>query len=220
MKADRGTVTLLAIIGLILAGALVPWAIWGEAFDSALSLEGATAWIMQQGDWAWAAGVGLLVSDIALPVPSTVVMSALGAVYGTLAGGLIASAGSVLAGVTAYGAARLAGRPAARRIAGEEGLRRTEAIFERGGAWLVLVSRWMPILPEAVACMAGLAGMRFRTFFAALTAGCVPTGFAFAWVGAVARESESLALVLSAALPVAAWFAAARFRAVREAPGS
>ena len=198
MKADRGTVTLLAIVSLILAGALIPWAIWGEAFDSALSLEGTTAWIMQQGGWAWAAGVGLLVSDIALPVPSTVVMSALGAAYGTLVGGTIAAAGSMLAGVTAYGAARLAGRPAARWIAGEEGLRRT----------------------EAVASMAGLAGMRFGTFFAALAAGCVPTGFAFAWVGAVARESESLALVLSAALPVAAWVAAARFRAVREARGS
>lgn len=220
MKADRGTVTLLAIIGLILAGAIIPWAIWGEAFDAALSLEGATAWIMQQGDWAWAAGVGLLVSDIALPVPSTVIMSALGAAYGTLVGGMIAAAGSTLAGVTAYGAARIAGRPAARWIAGEEGLRRTETVFERGGAWLVLVSRWMPILPEAVACMAGLAGMRFGTFFAALTAGCVPTGFAFAWVGAVARESESLALILSAALPVAAWLVAARFRKVREARGS
>ena len=215
MKADRGTVTLAAIVGLILAGTLVPWAVWGESFDAALTLEGATAWIMQQGDWAWAAGVGLLVSDIALPVPATVVMSALGVAYGAVIGGAIASAGSVLAGVVAYAAARALGRPAARWIAGEEGLRRTEELFAGRGAWLVLVSRWMPILPEAVACMAGLAGMRFSTFLAALTAGCVPAGFAFAWVGAVARQSESLAIALSVALPAAAWIAAARFRAAR-----
>jgi uncharacterized membrane protein YdjX (TVP38/TMEM64 family) len=220
MRPDRGTLTLIALSALLLAGALIPWALWGDAFDDALTLEGATAWIMQQGDWAWAAGAGLLVSDIVLPVPSTVVMSALGVAYGTLLGGLIATAGSMLAGLTAYGAARLAGRPAARSIAGEEGLRRTEELFGQGGAWLVLVSRWMPILPEAVACMAGLAGMRFTTFLGALTAGCVPTGFAFAWVGSVARESESLAIALSLALPAAAWLAATRLRRVREARGS
>jgi hypothetical protein len=41
------------------------------------------------GSWAWAAGIALLVSDIVLPVPSTVVMSALGWMYGWWIGGLI-----------------------------------------------------------------------------------------------------------------------------------
>jgi uncharacterized membrane protein YdjX (TVP38/TMEM64 family) len=76
----------------------------------------------------------------------------------------------------------------------------------------VLTSRWLPILPEAVACLAGLARMPFRTFLAALAVGSLPTGFAFAGIGAIASERETLAVILSATLPVAAWLAGRRFR--------
>ncbi|GBL26390.1 uncharacterized membrane protein YngC [Verrucomicrobiota bacterium] len=212
MKFTRGHRVLAALVALLLVGTIGPWLIWGEAFDRSFSLAGTLAWLRELGPWAAAAGVGLLVADIALPIPSTIVMSALGATYGFWVGSLLSILGSMLAGLTAYGLARWAGRPAAIWIAGEDGLVRTEELFARGGAWLVLTSRWLPILPEAVACLAGLARMPFRTFFWALTVGSVPLGLTFAWIGTLTEDREGLALALSAGLPIGAWLLSQRWR--------
>ena len=212
MRFTRGHFVLAALVALLLVGTIGPWLIWGEAFDRSFSLGGTLTWLRELGPWAAAAGVGLLVADIALPIPSTIVMSALGATYGFWVGGLLAILGSMLAGLTAYGLARWAGRPAAIWIAGEDGLARTEELFARGGAWLVLTSRWLPILPEAVACLAGLARMPFRTFFWALTVGSVPLGLTFAWIGTLTEDREGLALALSAGLPIGAWLLSQRWR--------
>jgi uncharacterized membrane protein YdjX (TVP38/TMEM64 family) len=212
MKFTRGHRVLATLVALLLVGTIGPWLIWGEAFERSFSLVGTLTWLRDLGPWAAAAGVGLLVADIALPIPSTIVMSALGATYGFGVGGLLAIVGSMLAGLTAYGLARWAGRPAAIWIAGEDSLVRTEELFTRGGAWLVLTSRWLPILPEAVACLAGLARMPFRTFFWALTVGSVPLGLTFAWIGTLTEDREGLALALSAGLPIGAWLLSQRWR--------
>ncbi len=212
MKFTREHRVLATLVALLLVGTIGPWLIWGEAFECSFSLVGTLAWLREFGPWAAAAGVGLLVADIALPIPSTIVMSALGATYGFWVGGLLAIVGSMLAGLTAYGLARWAGRPAAIWIAGEDSLVRTEELFARGGAWLVLTSRWLPILPEAVACLAGLARMPFRTFFWALTVGSVPLGLTFAWIGTLTEDREGLALALSAGLPIGAWLLSQRWR--------
>lgn len=201
---------LLVLTLLILSGIIVPFLIWGARFDAAFSIEGAREWMEGYGRWAWVAGIVLLIADIALPVPSTVVMSALGWMHGWWLGGLISAAGSMLSGVIAYAACRWLGRGAARWIAGEEGLRRGEEIFEKRGGWLVALSRWMPVLPEAVACLAGLSRMRRRVFLPALACGALPTGFAFAAIGHLGHSEPGWAIALSGLVPVLLWLAAAR----------
>jgi len=206
----RGNRSLSILIFVIFGGIIVPFVIWGARFDAALSLEGTREWLEGYGNWAWLAGIVLLIADIVLPVPSTVVMSALGWMYGWWLGGLISASGSFLAGAVAYVACRWLGRGAARWIAGESGLRRAEEIFATRGGWLVALSRWMPVLPEAVACLAGLARMPPRVFFPALACGSVPVGFAFALIGHLGHDEPVLAIILSCAVPVLLWLAAAR----------
>lgn len=205
MSLRRGTWAFLALFLILLVGIIVPFVIWGEGFDSALSLEGTRMWMEGYGRWAWVAGMGLLMGDIVLPIPSTVVMSAMGWMYGWLLGGLIASAGSFFSGLLAYGLCRWLGRSAARWIAGEEGLQRGEALFSRHGGWLVAVSRWTPVLPEAVACLAGLVQMRWRVYVFALACGSLPLGFAFAAIGHLGVSNPGWALALSAVMPVLMW---------------
>jgi uncharacterized membrane protein YdjX (TVP38/TMEM64 family) len=202
---------LILSAALVLIGTIVPYLIWGDALEAAFTVEGARAWMAGYGAGAGLAGMGLLVADLALPIPSTLVMSALGLTYGTWIGGLYAAGGTVLAGLVAYALSRWLGRPLALRLAGEEGLRAGEGLFERGGAWLVAGSRCLPILPEAVACLAGLHRMPFRTFLFALLCGSVPTGFLFAAIGALGREEPGWALGLSVVVPVALWLAARRW---------
>jgi uncharacterized membrane protein YdjX (TVP38/TMEM64 family) len=207
----RDTLWLTGIIALILAAIMVPFIIWGELFDTVLSLEGSQHWMAQFGYWAWLAGIGLLIADIALPVPSTIVMSALGLTYGWFMGGFLASAGSFLSGLVAYTCCRWLGRPAARWIAGDEALSKGAIIFDKRGAWLVALSRWMPVLPEAIACLAGLVNMDFRSFLISLACGSLPVGFAFAAIGALGNSHPGWAIALSSLLPVGLWIAAKHF---------
>jgi uncharacterized membrane protein YdjX (TVP38/TMEM64 family) len=198
------------LVVLLLALIIVPFLIWGAHFDAVFSLEGARTWMLGHGTWAWMAGMALIAADIVLPIPATVVMSALGLIYGWWWGGLAAAAGSMLAGCVAYGLCRGFGRGAARWIAGEEGLKKGEALFSTGGGWIVALSRWTPVLPEAVACLAGIVRMPWRTFVIALACGSVPLGFAFAAIGYLGQASPALAIALSAVVPVLLWFTAAK----------
>ncbi len=184
---------------------LIPFLIWGEQFTEIFDREGSVSWLRAYGSWAWAAGLILLVLDLVLPLPSTVVMSALGYVYGAWWGGLLAASGSFLAGSLAYGLCRMLGRRAAVMLAGEKGLREGERLFARAGGWLVALSRWLPLLPEVVACMAGLTRMPARRFFAALACGCIPMGFAFAAVGETGNRHPVPAIALSILLPAVFW---------------
>jgi len=204
----------LVVIFLVLALLFaVPFLVWGGEFTAALSGQAAVAALARHGAWAGAAGIGLLVADLFLPIPATAVMAALGILYGPLLGGTYSALGSFLAGAVGYGAARLAGRRAAVFLAGERDLARGERFFERYGGWAVALARWLPILPEALACLAGLARMPARRFFPALACGSIPLGFACAALGAATGRagegggggSPMLAVVLAALLPLALW---------------
>ena len=203
----------LVVLGLAVALA-VPFLVWGEHFDEWFSPQRIQDLFRSWGSWAWLVGIALMCADIVLPMPATVVMAALGTVYGTVLGGLVAAAGSFVAGVLAYGFCRLLGRAAARRIVGVEELRRGEELFGRVGAWAVALSRWMPLLPEVIACLAGLVKMPAGRFCAALACGCVPLGFTFAWVGDQLGERPRLTLLLSALLPALLWVLVGRALAV------
>lgn len=200
------------LVAAVLALILVPWAIWGRQMDAWLSADQLRHWLAASVGRAWLVGLGLLCLDVLLPVPATVVMSVLGWAHGVWRGGLMAASGSLAAGLLAYGLARGLGRPAALWLAGADGLAKAERLFARQGGWLVALSRWTPVLPEAVACLAGLSKMPFGAFLLALACGSVPLGFAFAAVGALGQSSPAWAVALNIALPAALWAVAAWVR--------
>jgi uncharacterized membrane protein YdjX (TVP38/TMEM64 family) len=197
----------LVIIFLLLALLVIlPFLIWGAQFEESMSMEKTVEALRSAGAWAWVVAMGLLLVDVFLPILGTVVMSALGLVYGWFWGGILAGIGSIGGGVLAYGIARKLGRGATRWLTGEGVLAEGEGLFSSElGGWLVALSRWMPVLPEVIACMAGLSKMRFRRFFASLCAGSFPMGFVFAWIGSTGEQRPMLALALSAGLPPLIW---------------
>jgi len=69
----------------------------------------------------------------------------------------------------------------------------------------------MPVLPEAVACLAGLVRMRWSIFILSLACGSLPLGFAFAAIGELGQSSPTWAMILSALLPVTLWLGATRW---------
>lgn len=183
----------------------IPFVLYGEAWEEWLSADGAVTWLDDWGAWAWAMALVLLLGDLVLPVPATAVLTALGILYGPVVGGLIGTAGSCMAGFTGYAVCRLFGRKAALLITGEKDMARSENFFRRSGGWAVVLSRWMPLLPEVVACLAGLSRMAPNRFCIALVCGTLPMACTFALLGHIGAKQPLLALCASALLPLLLW---------------
>ena len=202
----------LLATALILAVVLcLPVVFWGDDFMRWFTGDAAIQWLRGWGAWGWLAVIGLLVSDLFLPVPATPEMSAAGVLYGTLIGGLVSAAGSFAAGMAGYGLCRSFGRGFAVRLAGEDELAQHETLFQRSGPWLVAASRWMPVLPEVVSCLAGLTRMPVRVFAVSLACGSIPMGFVYAAIGAAGQDHPRLALGLSLLVPPVLWLLVRRF---------
>ncbi|OFX05679.1 MAG: hypothetical protein A3D94_12545 [Alphaproteobacteria bacterium RIFCSPHIGHO2_12_FULL_66_14] len=138
-----------------------------------------------------------------LPVPQTAVIAALGIIYGTVVGGLLGSVGLISSGILGYALMRTAARRFVDRLVGRQFRHKTESLFDRAGAWAIVLTRSLPYsVPEAVVFLAGLAGMPMGKFTLALTVGSVPTAFAFAAIGAGWADQPIMALTVSYVLPI------------------
>ena len=159
--------------------------------------------LRQYDSWAWAVGIGLIWADLVLPVPQTAVIAALGIIYGTAFGGLLGSVALITSGIIGYAVMRTSARRFIDRLVGHRFRNRTENLFDRSGAWAIVLTRSLPYsVPEAIVFLAGLAGMPLGKFTMALTVGSVPTAFAFAAIGAGWADQPILVLVVSYFLPV------------------
>ena len=153
--------------------------------------------------WAWAIGIALIWADLLLPVPQTAVIAAIGIVYGTVIGGVLGSIGQITGGLLGYLVMRTALRGFVKRLIGPRRLEKMEGLFDRAGAWAIVLTRSLPYsIPEALVFLAGIAGMPFGKFLAALTIGSIPTAFAFAAIGAGWADEPVLALAASYVLPI------------------
>lgn len=167
-----------------------------EANDAVLALR-------EYGSWAWAFGIALICADVVLPVPQTAVIAALGIIYGRLVGGFLGTVGLIGGGLFGYALMLTAARRFVPRLVGRRSLEEMQRVFDRGGAWAIVLSRSLPYsVPEAMTFLAGLAGMPMRKFVAALTVGSVPTAFVFAAIGAGSADHPVVALVVSYVLPI------------------
>ena len=194
------------VLAILLAAIIVPFLLWGDTFEILLSPDALRVLLEANRRFAWLIGITLLAADLFLPIPSTIVMSALGWLYGPLIGGLISSTGLLLSAQLAYQLSRRLGRPIAVRLAGEENLSSASTWFSRTGGACVAVSRCLPVLSEAIACLAGLSRFPPRAFLASALLGAIPAGFAFAYIGHLGHEDSATATALSAGLPVLLWF--------------
>ena len=191
---------ILAIVFVLLA----PYFIWHEQMDAYFASESYQQWLLSARPYAWMVGIGLIVADLFLPIPAPPIMAAMGTLYGTMVGGLIATTGSILAGLCAYGLSRLLGLKAARFLAGESELADLQRFFDSWGAAGIIASRALPVVPEVMTILAGLAKMHFGRFMLSLALGSIPVGFALAWVGRTTETSSTLLLVLTL-VPAVGW---------------
>lgn len=196
---------LASFITILVLVSLTPLLIFGDRIDEQFGGEKGVAYLAEHGAWAWIVAVALIVSDLVLPVPAPAIMAALGLLYGPVLGGIIGGVGSTLAGLVAYGGCRLLGPKVSRVLVGDDNLPKLVSFFDRAGAPAIAFSRWLPILPEGLACLAGLSRMPMRTFFPALASGSFAMGFAFSFLGSAYNERPTIGILISAIVPLALW---------------
>lgn len=188
------------IISLGVAAVALVGFVTAEAFEVKLLVD--PVQVMTHGWGAAGLGVGLLVADIVLPVPASLVMLAHGALFGVVPGAalsLVGRTGNAMAGVAlGRGAGRLYGRQVRgdREHGGE--------LVERWGLVAVVVSRPIPILAESVVVGAGSLGLSAPAVVGAAALGSVPEALLYALAGAVASSFGSMAIVFGAVLVLAA----------------
>jgi uncharacterized membrane protein YdjX (TVP38/TMEM64 family) len=171
----------LLLAAILLALILVPFALFEDSM---------TAWardflMRPQASWILASGIAaLLAGDLLLPVPSSIVSTAAGALLGFAAGTLASWAGMTAGCVLGYWLGVRAAREPARRILGEAEMLRMVRAQRRWGAWTVLLLRPIPVLAEASVVYAGMGALPFHRFLALTAAANLAISAVYAYLGA------------------------------------
>ncbi len=164
-----------------------------------------TPWMKHGGVLAATIGVGLLIADVLLPVPSSLVMVAHGALFGVLWGTILSLLGSVGAAIFGFAIGRRGGRLMERVVTPAERERASD-ILARWGTLAIIVTRPVPLLAETVAIMAGTSSMSWRSLVLASFAGSLPPALLYALTGAAVADLQSTALMFGVVLLVAGLF--------------
>ena len=144
-------------------------------------------------------GIGLLVADVFLPVPSSGVMLAHGALFGIVFGAALSLVGSVGAFSLGFALGRRGERAMARLVAEEE-RSRAEQLLLRWGVLAIVVTRPVPILAETTAFMAGASPLGWRTSMVAALVGSLPAAVLYGVAGALAASFATGAVVFAAVI--------------------
>lgn len=191
----------LLVVTVVLMVPVVPFLICGAALETRLE---AFLAARQTATWTAATVFGLLSSDIFLPVPSSVLTTVAGGRLGISLGTLIAWAGMSTSALIGYFLARKWGRPLVTRWISVDQWQFEDRITDRHGVWLVVVTRAIPVVAEAMVLLAGMHAMPVKTFVPAVFLSNLGIALAYTALGSLAARQHWLpfALGVAAALPL------------------
>ncbi|MBN2005069.1 MAG: VTT domain-containing protein [Anaerolineae bacterium] len=196
------TVRWSILIIVIFAIILIPFMLFGEQIEAWTDIFIATM-AERKAIVALVLG-GLLASDIFVPVPSSLVSTAAGALLGLIPGMLASWAGMTISCVIGFWVGDKFGRPAAERFVGADELDRLERLSQRYGYWAILVSRPVPMLAEASVLFAGISHMPWWRFMLLSALSNLGVSAVYAVVGALSANVNSFLLAFFGAILIPA----------------
>lgn len=148
--------------------------------------------------------IGLLATDIFLPIPSSVVATLAGYQLGAAGGTAAAWTGMTLGAVIGFALARWLGPRFVVWMTRHSDLARTQALTDRFGPLILVLGRGVPVLAEATVLLMGMHGLSWRRFLPPVLLANLGLAVAYAAFGEVAEKYQVLPLALgvSIALPV------------------
>jgi uncharacterized membrane protein YdjX (TVP38/TMEM64 family) len=190
------------LVGAVLAALLLTFvvvtALAGPLLDEPAAL------LARGGVVAALCGVGLLVADVVLPVPASLVMITHGALFGAVPGAALSLVGGVGAALAGYGLGHLAGPPALRKVCSAAERERAARLVGRWGVLAVVVTRPVPLLAETVAVVAGAQRLGLLRTVIASVAGVLPAAVIYPVTGSLHASGPTGLVVFGVVLAVAA----------------
>lgn len=193
----------LVVAGLI-AGVVLASFLIVEALGVPLLVD-PTGRFERGGIGAAALGVGLLLVDVVIPVPSSIVMTAQGALFGFAGGTALGMIGSVGATLVGFAAGRRGSR-LINRYVGAGDRDQSRSLLNRLGPLAIIVTRPLPILAETTAIVAGSTSMTWRQAVKSALIGCLPAAAIYSAAGAFASDVATGLLVFLLVLLLATLF--------------
>lgn len=196
---SRHLVRQLLLITAVLAIPIVPFLLLEESLEARI-----TGWLDAELPAGTAAltVIGLLASDILLPVPSSVVSTFAGSVLGFWGGASASWCGMTAGAVIVFWLVRIFGRPLARWFSSEQDLARTDVLAARWGVLVLVLARPIPVLAEASVLLMGTARLAWWQFLIAV--GLSNLGIAVVYSALGDRVQFPIAMAASIALPLLA----------------
>ncbi len=193
----------LLLVGLALLVPVLPFLSFGPWLEGRIE-----AWLNPPPAPAAVAlaTVGLLSSDILLPIPSSVVSTVAGAQLGVVAATLASWLGMTTGAAIGFALARWCGRPVAERFSSTEDLDRMDALSRHWGPWILVGTRALPVLAEAAVLFLGATRLSWRGFLPPVVLANLGIAAVYSLLGHYAHTQGELPLALAAsvALPVLA----------------
>jgi uncharacterized membrane protein YdjX (TVP38/TMEM64 family) len=188
--------------GLVLLGlfalVLVPFALLAGTLESwsaaVLRSQGATL-------MAAAAGGALLSADIVLPIPSSLVLTTLGAILGAVPGTLVGAAGLTCGCAIGYSLGRISSR-AGQQWLGATGDDSIGPLLGRYGLAVVVACRAVPVLAEASIVAAGIGRIPPLRCLGAASLANVGMAAVYAGVGSRAAEASMFGAAFAASIAI------------------
>ncbi|MGI9474498.1 MAG: TVP38/TMEM64 family protein [Rubripirellula sp.] len=157
--------------------------------------------------------VGLLATDILLPIPSSVISTMSGWQLGWFWGTVATWVGMNLGAAIGFALARRYGRGFARYFSRDDDLERMRTISDRYGPMVLVLTRAMPVFAEASVLIAGIHRLDWKRFLPAILFSNLGISVAYAAFGDFAERNHwlPLALAVSVSVPVLVAFVARRW---------
>ncbi len=151
------------------------------------------------------AGVALLTLDVFLPVPSSLIMIANGALFGIALGSLLSLVGNLNAALIGFFIGRRGGALLDQFISRSQ---RAQAnrLLEKWGLLAIIVTRPIPLLAETTVIMAGTSAISWQRMALASLAGALPASLLYALTGATAASFNNSLLTFALVLLIAGGF--------------
>ncbi|MCD9186444.1 MAG: VTT domain-containing protein [Pyrinomonadaceae bacterium] len=127
----------------------------------------------------------ILVSDIALPVPSSIVMYLNGTILGFAGGFVLSFVSVILSSVAGY----FIGRGSSAVLKSEADISANK-IMEKYGYPAILMTRGIPIISESICIVCGFNRFNFSTYLIMNIVGYVPICLVYAYFGSVALNKN------------------------------
>lgn len=159
----RSVARAFAMLAVFILVPVIPFLVLGESFEQDVK-----TWIEADVGRAeqveFASVLGILASDIFLPIPSSAVMTYAGGVMSFQAAVLASWIGLTTGAALGFGFSRILGKPFAARFAEPDDLARIESVSKRFGPAVLLATRPLPIPAEACVLLMGTTQLSWRRF--------------------------------------------------------